>query len=45
MFKRTRTKKQQAVELFMANLRTRLEKEGKLKLNKAEIDSVTRTRG
>ncbi len=37
-------KKEQAVQLFMGNLRTRLEKEGKLKLNKAEIDNVTRSR-
>jgi hypothetical protein len=38
-------KKEQAVQMFLANLRTRLEKEGKLKLNKSEIDNVTRARG
>lgn len=38
-------KQGEAVQMFLANLRTRLEKEGKLKLNKTEMDNITRARG
>ncbi|HET6842761.1 MAG TPA: peptidylprolyl isomerase [Candidatus Angelobacter sp.] len=38
-------KRQQALELFVANLKTRLEKEGKEKTNKAAMDLLTRGRG
>jgi len=37
-------KRDQALELFMSNLSSRLEKEGKVKLNKAEISNLTRSR-
>ena len=37
-------KRNQAVELFISNLETRLEKEGKKKINKTEMDKLTRTR-
>jgi len=37
-------KREQALELFMSNLSSRLEKEGKVKLNKAEISNLTRSR-
>jgi peptidyl-prolyl cis-trans isomerase D len=36
----TERKRQQTVEMFMLDLRSRLEKEGKLKINKAEMDSL-----
>jgi peptidyl-prolyl cis-trans isomerase D len=38
-------KRQEALELFMNNLSTRMEKEGKVKLNKAEIDRLAKGRG
>ncbi len=38
-------KKQQALELFMSTLNARLEKEGKLKVYKNEIDLLTKSRG
>ena len=37
-------KRQQAVELFLSNLHTRLEKEGKLKVNKTEMDNLLKAR-
>jgi len=36
----TERKRQQTVELFMTDLRTRLEKEGKLKVYKSEMDNL-----
>jgi peptidyl-prolyl cis-trans isomerase D len=38
-------KQQQALGIFMSNLRKRLEKEGKEKLNKAAMESLVRGRG
>lgn len=38
-------KREQALELFMSNLNTRLEKEGKLKFNKTEMDRLLKSRG
>jgi peptidyl-prolyl cis-trans isomerase D len=38
-------KKQQALELFMSTLNNRLEKEGKLKVYKNEMDLLTKSRG
>jgi parvulin-like peptidyl-prolyl isomerase len=38
-------KQQQAVMLFMSNLDERLKKEGKLKINNAELNSLTKNRG
>ena len=38
-------KRQQAVELFLSNLHDRLEKEGKLKVNKTEMDSLLKAKG
>lgn len=38
-------KRQQALELFINNLQTRLEKEGKLKINKDAMDNLTKMRG
>jgi len=37
-------KRQEALELFMSNLGKRMEKEGKVKLNNAEINNLTRSR-
>ena len=37
-------KRQQALELFMSNLNARLEKEGKLKFNKTEMDRLAKSR-
>jgi peptidyl-prolyl cis-trans isomerase D len=36
-------KRQQSLELFMSNLNARLEKEGKLKYNKAEMDKLLKS--
>jgi peptidyl-prolyl cis-trans isomerase D len=38
-------KKQQALELFMTTLNARMEKEGKLKIYKNEMDLLTKSRG
>src|SRR5438270_748292 len=38
-------KQQQAQGLFLSNLHTRLEKEGKLKINKTEMDSLLKMKG
>jgi peptidyl-prolyl cis-trans isomerase D len=38
-------KRQELFGLFMNNLSTRLEKEGKVKINKAEMESLTKSRG
>ena len=38
-------KQQQAVTLFMSNVDERLKKEGKLKINNAELNSLTKSRG
>jgi peptidyl-prolyl cis-trans isomerase D len=38
-------KQQQAVMLFMSNVDERLKKEGKLKINNAELNSLTKARG
>jgi peptidyl-prolyl cis-trans isomerase D len=38
-------KRQELLGLFMNNLSTRLEKEGKVKINKAELNSLTKSRG
>jgi peptidyl-prolyl cis-trans isomerase D len=40
----TQQKRQEALELFMNNLDSRMEKEGKIKRNKAEIANLTRSR-
>lgn len=37
-------KRQQVITLFLSNLSARLEKEGKVKINKAEMDSLTKSR-
>ncbi len=37
-------KRNEAMELFISNLETRLEKEGKKKINKAEMDKLTKSR-
>lgn len=37
-------KRQEVVNLFLSDLSTRLEKEGKVKINKAEMDSLTKSR-
>lgn len=37
-------KREQALELFMSNLNARLEKEGKLKFNKTEMDRLAKSR-
>ena len=37
-------KRQQVITLFLSNLSSRLEKEGKVKINKAEMDSLTKSR-
>jgi peptidyl-prolyl cis-trans isomerase D len=41
----TGQKREQALELFMSNLSDRLEKEKKVKINKAEMDRLTKGRG
>jgi peptidyl-prolyl cis-trans isomerase D len=38
-------KRQQALELFLSNLETRMEKEGKIKYNKTEMDRLAKGRG
>jgi peptidyl-prolyl cis-trans isomerase D len=38
-------KRQELLGLFMNNLSTRLEKEGKVKINKAEMENLTKSRG
>jgi peptidyl-prolyl cis-trans isomerase D len=38
-------KRQQALELFMSELETRLKKDGKVKINEAEMRNLTRSRG
>lgn len=38
------TKRQQAMELYMSGLEARLEKEGKIKQNKKEMESLTKAR-
>ena len=40
----TQQKQQESLSLFVAGLSTRLEKEGKLKINKSELDNMTRAR-
>jgi peptidyl-prolyl cis-trans isomerase D len=37
-------KRQEVVNLFLSDLSTRLEKEGKVKINKAEMDGLTKSR-
>src|SRR5258708_7877965 len=37
-------KRQQALQLFINNLESRLEKEGKKKINKTEVDNLTKSR-
>ena len=37
-------KRQEVLNLFLSDLSTRLEKEGKIKINKAEMDSLTKSR-
>jgi peptidyl-prolyl cis-trans isomerase D len=37
-------KRQEVLTLFVADLNTRLEKEGKVKINKAELDTLTKSR-
>jgi parvulin-like peptidyl-prolyl isomerase len=37
-------KRQQALSLFLDNLETRLKKEGKVKVNNAEMSALTRSR-
>lgn len=41
----TAQKREQALELFISNLGDRLEKEKKIKINKAEMDRLTKSRG
>jgi hypothetical protein len=38
-------KRQQALELFMSELENRLKKDGKVKINEAEMRNLTRSRG
>ena len=38
-------KQQRTLSLFLGNLRERLEKEGKVKVNKAVMDNLTKARG
>ncbi|HKF22632.1 MAG TPA: peptidyl-prolyl cis-trans isomerase [Candidatus Angelobacter sp.] len=38
-------KRQQALELFMSELENRLKKDGKVKINQAEMQNLTRSRG
>jgi len=38
-------KRQQVLRLFLDNLNTRLEKDGKVKINKTEMDNLTKARG
>ncbi|HYW69919.1 MAG TPA: peptidyl-prolyl cis-trans isomerase, partial [Pyrinomonadaceae bacterium] len=38
-------KQQQALQLFMTNLESRMEKEGKIKINKNEMNNLSKSRG
>jgi peptidyl-prolyl cis-trans isomerase D len=38
-------KKQQMIQIFLANLDSRLEKQGKIKINQAEMNNLSRARG
>ena len=38
-------KRQELLSMFLADLNTRLEKEGKIKMNKSELDNLTKSRG
>jgi peptidyl-prolyl cis-trans isomerase D len=38
-------KRQQVLQLFLDNLNTRMEKDGKVKINKSEMDNLTKARG
>jgi hypothetical protein len=38
-------KQNQALQLFMSNLESRMEKEGKVKINKNEMNNLSKNRG